>query len=424
MSTKKGNWQVSLMKFAGKIQNNLVVSSITQGMMSTMGVLMAGAIINILVNLPIPGWSDILTSIGLLAPLQQVVNLLNMVAIFMAFGIGKTVAEKKGAENPVEAGILALMCLLIVTPISVVEEANFISMDILGAQGVITAMIVGIVSGLLYCKLSQTKLKIKMPDSVPPFVSQSFENLPALCVTVIPFIAIRMIFGATAAGSFTAWINSNLQGPLCAVGNTLGGHLILLFVCCFLWWLGMHGTLIIYPAIMVVLYPPLLENITAIMSGQAAPNLLSMMTLFLIIQAVGGPGCLFGLYIDMALFCKSERYKAQGKLQLVPGLFNIIEPAVYGLPIVLNFVLLIPFILIPQIVYIVMYLLLKAGIIGTPIAMASSFLPGPILGFLAGGGIGFGIFILAACLFSCVAYYPFVKIIDAQQLKVEAGEAE
>ena len=86
-----------------------------------------------------------------------------------------------------------------------------------------------------------------------------------------------------------------------------------------------------------------------------------------------------------------------------------------------NFVLLIPFILIPQIVYIVMYLLLKAGIIGTPIAMASSFLPGPILGFLAGGGIGFGIFILAACLFSCVAYYPFVKIMDNQALKEESA---
>ena len=87
-----------------------------------------------------------------------------------------------------------------------------------------------------------------------------------------------------------------------------------------------------------------------------------------------------------------------------------------------NFVLLIPFILIPQIVYIVMYLLLKAGIICTPIAMASSFLPGPILGFLAGGGIGFGIFILAACLFSCIAYYPFVKIMDNQALKEESAE--
>ena len=422
MANKKGNWQTTLMKTAGKVQNNIIISSITQGMMSTMGVLMVGAIINILVNLPITPWTNFLEKIHLLGPLQDIVNLLNMVSIFVAFGIGKTIAEKKGAANPVTAGILALMCLLIVTPINAIEGTNYVSMMDLGSAGFLAAMIVGIVSGLLYAKLSQTKLKIKMPDSVPPFVSQSFEDLPGLVVTAVPFILVRVIFSLTPAGSFTSFVNGMIQGPLCAVGNTLGGHLVLLFAACFFWWLGMHGTLLIYPALMVVLYPSLIENITAVSSGQRAPNLLSFMSLMYIIQCLGGPGCLFGLYVDTALFAKSERYKVQGKLQLVPGLFNVIEPAVYGMPVALNFILLLPMILIPLIIYIVLYLLLKAGIVGTPIAMASSFLPGVINGFLAGGGIGFGIFIVVACLFSCVAYYPFVKIMDAQQLKIEAGE--
>lgn len=424
MSNKKGSWQTKLLKAAGKVQNNIVISSITQGMMSTMGVLMAGAIINIIVNLPIAAWTGFLEKIHLLGPLQDIVNLLNMVSIFVAFGIGKTIAEKKDAANPVTAGIIALMCLLIVTPINVFEDNNYVSMMDLGSAGFLAAMIVGIVAGLLYAKLSKTKLKIKMPDSVPPFVSQSFEDLPGLVVTAIPFVIVRVIFSLTSAGSFTAFVNGMIQGPLCAVGNTLGGHLLLLFASCFFWWLGMHGTLLVYPALMVVLYPSLIENITAIMSGGAAPNMLSMMTLLLIIQIIGGPGCMFGLYVDMALFAKSERYKVQGKLQLVPGLFNVIEPAVYGMPVALNFTLLIPFILVPQIVYIAQYFCLKAGLFTSPIAMASAFLPAPIDGFLAGGGVGYGIFIIVACLFSCVAYYPFVKIIDAQQLKVEAGEAE
>ena len=411
------------MKFAGKFQNNLIVSSITQGMMSTMGVLMTSAIINILINLPIQSWKDLLTNTGIMAPLSQIVTILNMVGIFMVFGIGRSLADKKGA-NGVEAGVLALMCYLIVTPLMTDSNgANFISADLLGAQGVITAMLVGILSALLYCRMSKTKLKIKMPDSVPPFVSASFENIPGLVVTCIPFIIVRMIFNATTYGSFTGFINTAIQGPLTSVGNTFTGQLVLIVVACLLWWLGMHGTLIIYPAIMVVAYAPLLENINAVAAGQAAPHLLSMMTIFSVVQFIGGPGCLFGLYVDMAMFSKSERYKAQGKLQLVPGLFNVIEPTVYGLPVVLNFTLLAPFVLLPVLVFVLQYLCLKAGLFTTPLTMASSFLPGPILGFLASGGIGFGVFICAMCLLSCVVYYPFVKIMDKQELENEKKEA-
>ena len=154
-------------------------------------------------------------------------------------------------------------------------------------------------------------------------------------------------------------------------------------------------------------------------AGGTAPNLLSFMTLMAVIQLIGGPGCLFGLYIDMAFFTKSERYKTQGKLQLVPGLFNVIAPAVYGLPIVLNVILLIPFVVLPLVVYVLMYICLNLGLFTSPILMASSFLPGPILGFLAGGGIGFGIFIVVMCLLSCVVYYPFVKFMDRQELAEE-----
>ncbi len=421
--SNKGDLIKKVTKFAGKFQNNLVVSSITQGMMSTMGVLMGSAILNIVINLPIPAWNGFLANIGILTPLNEVVQIANCVGLFMSFGIGRTIAQKMGAENPIEAGIISLFCFLIVTPLIgvaggwgmnySVDLANF------GAQGVITCMLVALSAGALYTKMSQTKLKIKMPDSVPPFVAQSFENLPGFMVTIIPFVIIRILFGATTYGCFTTFINSTIQGPLVAVGNSFGGHLVLIAMCSLLWWLGMHGTLIVYPALMILTYAPLTENIAAIAAGQAAPNLLSFMTLMAVFQMFGGPGCLFGLYVDMAFFTKSERYKAQGKLQLVPGMFNIIEPAVYGMPIVLNFILLIPFVVFPLVVYGLMYLCLNLGLFTSPITMASSFLPGPILGFLASGGFGFGLFVIAMCLLSCVVYFPFVKIMDAQALEEE-----
>ena len=106
----------------------------------------------------------------------------------------------------------------------------------------------------------------------------------------------------------------------------------------------------------------------------------------------------------------------------MPGLFNVIEPVVYGLPIVLNFTLLLPFVLLPVISYILMYFGMKLQLFTTPLTMATSFIPGPILGFLASGGIGFGIFIVLMCVLSCIVYYPFVKIMDTQQLKLESEE--
>lgn len=410
-------------KTAGKIQNNLVISSITQGMMSTMGILMGAAILNIVINLPIGPWKEFLSNIGLLVPLNEVVQIANCIGIFMAFGIGKTISEKMGADNPLQGGVISLFCFLVCTPLTTnateYSTSYSLGLDYLGAQGVITAMLVSICAGALYTAMSKTKLRINMPSSVPPFVAQSFENLPSFLGTIIPFVIVRIIFGATPYGCFTSFINSTLQAPLTAVGNSLGGHLVLLAVCCLLWWLGLHGTLIIYPALMVLCYAPLTENIAAVAAGNPAPNLLSFMTIMTAIQFIGGPGCLFGLYIDMAFLTKSERYKTQGKLQLVPGLFNVIEPAVYGLPIVLNMTLLIPFIVLPLVVYILLYICLNLGLFTTPILMASSFLPGPILGFLAGGGFGFGVFIIAMCALSCVVYYPFVKIMDKQALDEE-----
>ena len=133
---------------------------------------------------------------------------------------------------------------------------------------------------------------------------------------------------------------------------------------------------------------------------------------------------MFGLYLDLAFTTKSERYKATGKMCLVPGMFNIIEPIVYGLPIVMNPVLLVPFCGLPVVFYLAYYLLASAGIIGIPcVSLGVMCIPAPIAVFLLGGGVRLGIFCLICLAISCVVYYPFVKILDAQALKEEKATA-
>lgn len=422
MSEKK-SFVEKLMPAVGKMQENIYVSAITAGMMNAMPVLMASAIFQLFYSFPIPAWTNFLQSIGLYGLLTTVVNVCNLTALFIVFGIGRALGDKKGVDG-VQCGLSALLCFLIITPLDVLETGTYISTSSLGAQGIFTAIIVALVAPSLYAFCIRKNIVIKMPAAVPEFVSKSFSGIPASLVTVVPFVAVRGLFSMTSWGSFTGFIYQVVQTPLTALGNSLPAHLIAIFVSCFLWWCGMHGTLVVFGACMAIWTAPMIENLNAYNAGLPIPYVLSLMSFFMIVQFLGGPGCLFGLYLNLAFATKSERYKATGKMCLVPGMFNIIEPVVYGLPIVMNPVLLVPFCGLPVVFYLAYYLLASAGIIGIPcVSLQVMCIPAPIAGFLLGGGVRLGIFCLICLAISCVVYYPFVKILDAQALKEEKATA-
>lgn len=407
-----------------KMQNNMYISSITHGMMNAMPILMASALIQLFYSLPIEPWTNFLQNIGLYGLLTTVVDMCNLTALFIVFGIARTLGEKKGVDG-VSTGLAALLCLLIVTPLTTdATGAAAISTSSFGAQGIFTAMIVALLAASIYAFCVKKNIVIKLPDAVPEFVSKSFAGIPAALATVVPFVVIRGLFSMTDWGSLTNFIYTMIQTPLTSLGNSLPAHLIAAFICCFLWWCGVHGTLVILSVCMAVWQAPALANLTAYNAGEPIPYVLSFMTFVLIIQFMGGPGCMFGLYMNLAFTTKSARYKAQGKLSLVPGLFNIIEPTVYGMPVVMNPILLIPYCGLPVLFYLAYYLLASAGIIGIPCVMLNVMvLPGPIAGFLLGGGLSLGVFTLACLVISCVVYYPFVKILDRQALKEEQALA-
>lgn len=423
--TRSTQLQDGLLRVAGIIQNNIYVSSISQGMMSTMPVLMGGALIQLIYSLPITPWVEFLQNIGIYDLLTGVVDVCNLTGVFMSFAIAKTLGEKKGVDA-FQAGVISLLCFLLVTPMGMTEAgAKYIDTSYLGAMGVITAMLVALTAPTIFAFIIKRNLVIKLPESVPVFVSNTFKIIPPALLTIVPFIALKGILGASAYGSVTDFIYAMLQVPLTSVGNSLGGHLILLFFMTLMWWCGVHGTLVILPFMQALMMAPLLENIEAVNAGLSAPNTLSFMTFFTVVQFIGGPGCLIGLVVCLAFFSKSERYRAQGKISLVPGIFNIIEPTVYGLPVVLNPILLIPFLGLPLVVQLLMYLCLQLGLFATPVVnMSVMVMPGPIVGFLLGGGVGLGVFCLLACLLSIIVYYPFVKLLDRQELKEEALRRE
>lgn len=204
MSEKK-SFVEKLMPAVGKMQENIYVSAITAGMMNAMPVLMASAIFQLVYSFPIPAWTNFLQSIGLYGLLTTVVNVCNLTALFIVFGIGRALGDKKGVDG-VQCGLAALLCFLIITPLDVMETGTYINTGSLGAQGIFTAIIVALVAPSLYAFCIRKNIVIKMPSAVPEFVSKSFSGIPASLITVVPFVAIRGLFSMTSWGSFTGFI--------------------------------------------------------------------------------------------------------------------------------------------------------------------------------------------------------------------------
>ena len=427
--------QEKIMIVAGALQQNKIMSLISRSMTKLMPVLMSGAICSLINGLPLgDGYTNFLQSTGLSPLLSAATTIAQLMALWVALSIGSGVAEM-WYEDKTTGGAVGVLAFLLCTPLTmtvtaesgeVVNVANVLNTSDLGAKGMFAAMIVSALATSFYCWLMSKNLKIKLPESVPEFVSKSFESIiPAIIVGVV-FIAVRGIFELTPWGSLNTAIYEIIQTPLSRLGGTLPTMLLFIFLTSLLWWFGLHGTLILLPIVQLLYTPQMTINLEAFMAGTPLEPtgivVLSYLFWFLFIQFFGGPGMLIGLDINMLLFGKSARYKALGKVAAVPGFFNIIEPVVYGFPVVLNPLLVIPFCVGPVVYAIIGYFLMTAGIVGYPVTRVTVMtMPSPVVGFLLGGGISLGIFVLVGILFSTVMYYPFFKMADKLALKEEQG---
>lgn len=422
MNNKLENLQDSLMELTGKIQSNKYISAISYALMSSMGVLIAGTVLNILANFPVPAVTNFLSNIGLLSFMQEVVLVFQLTAPITCLVIAYKIAQANGVDV-IQVAVAAFMNYMLVVPSTFAmndygQLAGNLAFGALNAENMMTAIIIGIFTAVLFSWAVRKNFVIKLPDTMPPFVQVALSSIPAAMITVVPFIVLRYLFALTPFVSLPGFIYGIIAAPLMSVGNSLGGHLLFLFLNNLVWFFGIHNAPVSAIAMMVTM-PALTENITAVMSGQPAPNALSLMTFMFIMQLFGGSCSTIGLAIDTALFAKSDRYKAQGKVQLVPSLFNVMEPIAFGMPLILNPIFFIPMVVGPTILYLIFYAGLKLGLYGTPIALVNAFLPGFIQSFLMGGGVGLGILSIVLVFVSCLIWLPFLLVADRNEQKLE-----
>ena len=269
-----------------------------------------------------------------------------------------------------------------------------------------------------------TKLEIKMPEQVPPAVARTFKLLIPIIITTLSFTLANFFIKKVAPGGLNEIIYNVIQQPLTKLSQNVGSVLILTLISQVLWVMGIHG-----PNTIAAVRDTMFSEVTnanlsyAASNGSAwgAPYPVTFNALYDGFGAYGGSGATLGLIIAIFLFSKAKEQKSIAKLSFAPGLFNINEMVIFGLPIVLNPIYMIPFILTPLVGEMIGYLSIAVFKIIPPIAFQVPWTtPGPLAPFLGTGGNVLALVMgFVSLAISVLIYAPFVMAASKAEVKAE-----
>lgn len=407
--------------------NNKSVNAITNGMMMTIPVTIGVTLFAILGNLPIKWWQNFINQAGLYTHMQDMISAtLSLLAVYMVVIIAYSYAKEEGMNGMI-AGVIALGSFLCLMPMSITvgeEHIPAILTKYLGSDGIFVAMFVGVLTSKLYCYLTRKNIGVKLPDSVPPMVSDAINPvfISIIIFTIIFFV--RVIFGYTPYENIFNFVSQVVALPVKVIGSSVWSVIGIFTFMNLCWFFGLHPAPIInvwYSATA----PLFTAAITAFASGapiSEIPYLAFSLMHFAVV--VGGTGNTLGLSINL-LFAKSEQYKSLGKIGIVPNIFNINEPIVFGLPLVLNPIYFIPLVASSIVGGLIGIVFLKiTGILShfNPLIELPWVTPAPFSAYVSGGWLLL-LMTMLIIISQILLYYPFFKIGDKKALEAEQKEA-
>lgn len=425
-----------------KFVNTKAVTAIKNGMLYPIPFIVIGAVFLILGQFPIQAVQDYLNEIGLGPIFMQANNAsFGIMALFAVFGIAYSWVRDEG-HDAVPAGMLAIVVDIILQPDtvkSVTSIANpervstawqvsgVIDKAWLGGKGMIVAIIVGLLVGWSYSWFMKKGFTIKLPEQVPANVAASFTALIPGAAIVTVATAIYGIFKLGFNTTMVEWIYATIQTPLQHATDGPLGVVVVAFLPVFLWFFGVHGATIVGGIMTPLLLANNAENLALYKAGKLTlDNGAHIVTQAFMDQfiTVTGSGMTIGLVIFMLVRAKSVQMKTLGKLEIVPALFNINEPILYGLPLVLNPLLAIPFILTPLVSGFATYAVIAMGIIPPFNGM---YVPWTTLAIVSGlivGGWQGALWQAVMLVMTGFMYYPFARKYDKVLLAEEQGDVQ
>ncbi|MDF2566361.1 MAG: celB [Massilibacillus sp.] len=407
------------------------VIALKDGFILTLPITLVGSVFLLIMCFPINGYSDFMAGVfgkGWDAPLQQVSDAtFGVLALFSVLGIAYKYAESEECDG-ITCALLALGSFFIITKASVIAKSGEIVGGVIprawvGGNGMISSIVIGLVVGYIFCYFAKRGIGIKMPAGVPDGVAKAFAALLPGAVVFTLSAVVYFICDKLAGQTFTEVIFTGLQTPLQNLSDTLIGGAILSILMCVLFWAGIHGPNIVGGVMNPVLTANAIDNQHLIdagisLLGNEQAKIITIQVTDVFIK-LGGCGATLGFLIAMIIFARSAQFKQMSKLALIPGLFNINEPIIFGLPIVFNPYFIVPFIGAQLVALFITYISIAIGFMTPFGAVQVPWTTPPLIsGLLLAGwqGLVVQIVIVAA---SVAIYLPFMKVQDKVFVKDE-----
>lgn len=411
-----------LLPLGNKLNSIRFLQVIRMSMMPTIPFIIAGSFVLIILNFP---YIDKVIPVEVMTVLSNILSpitttTLSIVALFLAFLIGYNYAKIAYEETePIYVGITTLVGFLTLTPLTIIvgKEAvgGVIPIANIGSKGMFVALLGGYLIAKLYCFILKKGIKVRLPDSVPPMVSDSFESLIPATLTLIAVCLVNYGITLTPYNDIHTLINELLQKPLLAIGTGLPAVLLSQFFAQLLWFLGLHGDQIVGSVFDPILNAAGIENLNAYQAGDALPYIITeqFRALFVMIAFMS-------LVIAVIIVARSQRLKQVGKVSALPALFCISEPIVFGVPVVMNVILFIPWVICRPLFALISWLFMYFGLCPAPTGAVIPWTTPPILsGFLATNSIMGAVVQIVCLVVGVLLFIPFVRVIDKQFRKEE-----
>ena len=412
--------------FFEKLSRNIYLRAIRDGFIAGMPVILFSSIFILIAFVPNSWgfkWSDEVVAL-LMKPYSYSMGIL---AVLLAGTTAKSLTdsvnrsmEKTNQINYMSTLLAAIVGLLMLAADPI--EGGFAT-GFLGTKGLLSAFLAAFVTVAIYKVCVKNNVTIRMPDEVPPNISQVFKDVIPFTLSVVSLYALdllaRQFVGASVAESIGKFF-----APLFSAADGYLGITIIFGAFAFFWFVGIHGPSIVEPAIAAITYANAEVNLNLLQQGMHADKILTSGTQMFIVT-MGGTGATLVVPFMFMWLCKSKRNRAIGRASVVPTFFGVNEPILFGAPLVLNPIFFIPFIFAPIAnVWIFKFFIETLGM-NSFTANLPWVTPGP-LGIVLGTNFQFLSFALAALLIvvDIVIYYPFLKVYDEQILEEErSGKA-
>lgn len=420
---QSGNYlEMKLLPIAAKLSANKALIAIRDGITMSMPLIIIGSIFMVIASFPAPGWETFLGDIGIAGYLWKGVDSsFGLVGLISAFGIAYSLANQYEVDG-VSAGIISLASFIVVTPFISGDAGAGISVGLVGAKGLFVAIVLALVSAWIYQWFISHDIQIKMPETVPPAVAKSFSAIIPGAVIVTLWLFIFGFLDMMGLPNLHDIMGVVLGKPLGLLGNNIFGTMLVVAFNSLFWFLGIHGGNVVNSIMKPVWLANLDANVTAYQAGEALKHIITepFMDNFVYI---GGGGATIGLVLAIAYYARKKntslRTKTLAPITVVPGLFNINEPAIFGLPIVLNLLLLAPFVIAPMLNALVAYTAMSLGLVPLTRAVATWTMPPVLSGFLTTGSISGSILQIGLIIMDILLYLPFFAMVEKQFKKEE-----